>query len=134
MEPMGIEETKRYILYRLKIAGCTRGIFTRQAGQLVHEVAGGIPRNVNRLCELALVTGYGLGEEKIGPEIVGMAAREIGLDGEGEDDAADRAGGIATVPVEAATEEDVLGSVPVPPPEPEEDILAGLAAGELASG
>ncbi len=129
--PMALEETKRYILYRLKIAGCTRGIFTRQAGALVHELSGGIPRNVNRLCELALVTGYGLGEEKVGPEIVEMAGRELGLDGESEPGDPEE---VPAVAVEVATEEDILGSTPVVPAEPEEDILAGLATGELAQG
>ncbi len=79
LQPMSAEETKKYILYRLKVAGCSRGIFTRRAAELVYEFSLGLPRNVNRLCELALMTGFGLQAKKIGPEFVRMAAQELGL-------------------------------------------------------
>ncbi len=79
MEPMGPEETNNYVLYRLKVAGCNSGIFTRRAADMIYRLAGGLPRNVNRLCELSLVTGFGLGAKKVAPEIVRMAAEDLGL-------------------------------------------------------
>ncbi len=77
--PMSMEDTKKYMLFRLKMAGCSRGIFTRHAAELVHEFSRGIARNINRLCELALVTGFGLGMKKIGPDVVQMAAQDLGM-------------------------------------------------------
>jgi len=79
LQPIDLEETKRYVLFRLKEAGCSRGLFTRQAADCVHEFSGGLPRNINRVCELALVTGFGLQVKKIGPDIVRMAAQDLGL-------------------------------------------------------
>ena len=79
MAPMTVEETKHYILARLKAAGCTRGLFTKSAAELVCALSGGCPREVNRLCELALATGYGLGADKVGEDLVRMAAAELGL-------------------------------------------------------
>lgn len=79
LSSMSLEETKMYILFRLKAAGCTRGVFTRKAAERVFALSRGIPRNVNRLCELALLTGYGLGVNKVDPDIVTMSARDLGL-------------------------------------------------------
>lgn len=74
------EDTKTYILARLKNAGCARGIFTRRAADRIAETSGGLPGNINRLCELCLVIAFGLGEERIGPEVVRMAAVDLGLE------------------------------------------------------
>lgn len=64
------EETKNYVLARLKAAGCKRGLFTKTTAELICEKSGGIPRQVNRICDLALLTGCGLQQDKIRPEIV----------------------------------------------------------------
>ena len=79
LEPMSADETKVYILARLKAAGSSHGIFTRQAADRVTELAYGSPRQVNRLCEMCLVIGYGLNEKRITPEIVGMAAADLDM-------------------------------------------------------
>jgi general secretion pathway protein A len=79
LEPMSQDETKKYILYRLKVAGCRRGIFTRYAAEAIYRFSHGLPRHVNRLCELSLVTGYGLQARKVAPEIVEMAAGDLNL-------------------------------------------------------
>ncbi len=47
-----------YIAHRLKVAGCPRPLFSRTAVALVHEATGGVPRLVNRLCDLALVYAF----------------------------------------------------------------------------
>lgn len=74
------EQAKKYVLYRLKVAGCERGIFTRQAAEIIYRVTRGVPRHINRLCELALFTAYALGQTRVGPEIVEMAAKELRFD------------------------------------------------------
>ncbi len=53
------EETKQYILHRLEVAGATREIFKETALKLVHESTGGIPRRINQVCDLALLSGLG---------------------------------------------------------------------------
>lgn len=59
LEPLSAKEVHNYIEHRLKIAGATRKIFTEDAEDLIAERSGGIPRRINLLCDLALLTGFG---------------------------------------------------------------------------
>ncbi len=52
------EETQEYIAFRLEKAGGKRGLFTPDAVELIFEASGGIPRNINIICDTALVYGY----------------------------------------------------------------------------
>ncbi len=53
-------ETIRYMARRLAVAGqpSLKAIFTEEAVDEVHKIAGGIPRRINILCENALLMGY----------------------------------------------------------------------------
>ncbi|MBL3566618.1 AAA family ATPase [Rhodovulum sulfidophilum] len=55
LEPMDLATTRAYILHRLKHAGGSGEEFSASAIRHIHEEAGGIPRMVNKLCDLALV-------------------------------------------------------------------------------
>ena len=55
---MSRKETQGYILHRLEIAGREKEIFTNDAHDSIFELSGGIPRRVNRLCDLSLLVGY----------------------------------------------------------------------------
>lgn len=112
--PFNEEETETYMLSRLKIAGCERGIFTRQAAALVFEASGGLPGSINRLCELALVTSYALRQDKIKPELIRVAAQELGLRNDaGTERVLDEVWSEELPPLEynPAAEEDVLASL-----------------------
>ncbi len=52
------DETAQYVKFRLKAAGSVKEIFTPSALHRVFRHSGGIPRNINTLCDLALLTGY----------------------------------------------------------------------------
>jgi general secretion pathway protein A len=52
-------ETKAYIQHRLTAAGAKWPIFDNEAIERVHQLTHGIPRRINRLCDLALLVGYG---------------------------------------------------------------------------
>jgi len=79
---LSADETARYIQHRLAAAGAKRTIFEPSAIPTVFELTHGIPRRVNRLCDLALLVGYGeeLGSltsqhlESIHQELVGSTA------------------------------------------------------------
>ena len=59
LTPLTLEETKEYILHRLKIAsGSDRKYFTDGALYLVYQFSSGIPRLVNQICDSALLSGY----------------------------------------------------------------------------
>ena len=58
LEPFREQETDLYINHRLRAAGCRREIFGWKATALIHELTHGIPRHINRLCDLALLVGF----------------------------------------------------------------------------
>lgn len=51
-------ETLAYVQHRLQAAGATRPIFTEAALEAVHQYSLGVPRRINRLCDLALLVGF----------------------------------------------------------------------------
>lgn len=84
LDPLSAGETARYIAARLRAAGARRPVFTAEACALVHDAAGGVPRLVNILCDLALVYGYAAERATVGedlPREVLEAARTRGTYG-----------------------------------------------------
>lgn len=51
-------ESYRYINHRLKVAGASREVFSLEAKQFIYNYAGGIPRVINAVADLALFKGY----------------------------------------------------------------------------
>jgi general secretion pathway protein A len=56
--PFSQEQTAQYVDFRLRAARCQREIFAKDALAFIFERSGGIPRNINRLCDLCLLIGY----------------------------------------------------------------------------
>jgi general secretion pathway protein A len=76
--PLTKEETKQYILYRLKIAsGSHRKYFTDEALDLICKFSNGVPRLVNSICDSALLNGFiyekGVIDEKLMQEVIDEA-------------------------------------------------------------
>lgn len=63
-------ETARYVAARLEAAGAPRPLFSAEGCGLVHDAAGGEPRLINILCDLALVYGYAAERETIGEDML----------------------------------------------------------------
>ena len=59
------DETAAYVQHRLDAAGATREIFTGDAVETIYQLTGGVPRRINRLCDLALLVGYANGDQTI---------------------------------------------------------------------
>ena len=53
-----VDETVSYIQHRLHTAGATRPIFEPDALEAIHRLSYGIPRRINRLCDLSLLIGF----------------------------------------------------------------------------
>ena len=66
-----VEETAQYINSRLKIAGAPRAnIFSPGAIDYIFRCSEGIPRNINNLCDNALLNGFAASESVISRAIV----------------------------------------------------------------
>ena len=66
-----VEETDRYITSRLLVAGAERTeIFSPGAIDYIFRCSEGIPRNINNLCDNALLAGYAAGELTIGRSVI----------------------------------------------------------------
>ena len=70
LEPLSFEDTQQYIIHRLSVAGRGSPIFTEEAIQLIYEYSGGVPRRINRLCDISLLAGFGKKAEMIGDNII----------------------------------------------------------------
>lgn len=76
LAPLNKEDTREYILHRLKVAsGSEQQFFTGDAIKLICEFSKGVPRIVNQLCDSALLTGFiyerKLIDEQIVREVIG---------------------------------------------------------------
>ena len=70
-----VEETERYIASRLLVAGAERtDIFTPGALDYIFRCSEGIPRQINNLCDNALLTGFAANEPVIGRAIIEQVA------------------------------------------------------------
>jgi general secretion pathway protein A len=79
--PLTPEETRGYILERLRIAGAGGDdIFTSEAMDAVHRHSRGIPRVINLLCEHALIRAFLEKQRPIPPEIVENVSTDFSLD------------------------------------------------------
>ena len=58
LRPFTANETGEYVAHRLELAGATQSIVDREAVPTLHELTRGIARQINRLCDLALLVGY----------------------------------------------------------------------------
>jgi type II secretory pathway predicted ATPase ExeA len=64
------EETRQYIQHRLKVAEAKQAIFEEEAYREIYLNSFGIPRQINNLCDLALLAGFGSGLNRINKEII----------------------------------------------------------------
>lgn len=75
-----IEETERYITSRLLLAGAERtNIFSPDAIDYIYRCTEGIPRNVNNLCDNALLVGYASCELVIDRSIIEEVAETLDM-------------------------------------------------------
>lgn len=73
-------ETERYITERLITAGSKEpSIFTPDAIDYIYRVSEGIPRQINNLCDNALLAGYAANELFIGRQIIERVAENLDL-------------------------------------------------------
>lgn len=78
---LNLEETRAYIVYRLRRSGGSGGIFTSDAVEKVFQLTRGIPRLINLVCDSALIYGFSEEQRLIHEALVAKAARQLDLMG-----------------------------------------------------
>ncbi|MEO7116306.1 MAG: AAA family ATPase, partial [Caldimonas sp.] len=78
LQALSLKETEHYIRHRLSVAGMTRAIpFDRQALTRIHEIARGVPRRINLLCDRVMLGAYAHGRQNVDVTMIEKAAREV---------------------------------------------------------
>lgn len=79
LDALDMKATYNYIVHRLRVAGCTRPLFTKEALQKIFAYSQGIPRTINAICDNALLEGFLLKKELVDQKIVDDVAQDLGL-------------------------------------------------------
>jgi type II secretory pathway predicted ATPase ExeA len=70
LQPLTETETEAYIAHRLKIAGTEAKIFTNGAVREIHAFSNGSPRQINIICDLSMVFGFGKNATEIDSRMI----------------------------------------------------------------
>lgn len=81
IRPLSREETRAYIVTRLRIAGNPHDkIFDEAAMDVIYRLSGGIPRLINLVCDSSLLSGYARREKQLGADLVKDAVLDLELE------------------------------------------------------
>ncbi len=75
--PLTQGEAIDYVVHRLEVAGTRTAIFEPSALQAVFELSGGVPRRINRLCDVALLVAYADSQQRVTAQNVEAVANEL---------------------------------------------------------
>ncbi|GAH87584.1 unnamed protein product [marine sediment metagenome] len=59
-----------WIIHRLAVANQTKPIFAEKAMSSIFSYSGGIPRRINRLCDMCLLSGFAKKIDRIDDDVV----------------------------------------------------------------
>ena len=80
IRPLSVHETAAYMAMRIRTAGGDAAtLFSREAVLLIHELAGGLPRTINVICDNALLTGCALGRQPVDRQMILDVAHDFDL-------------------------------------------------------
>ncbi len=69
--------TANYIAHRLKMAGQAKQLFTEEAIKLIFDFTRGTPREINNLCDVALLIGYSKRANEVGEKIIAEVIKDM---------------------------------------------------------
>jgi len=82
LRPLSRGGVEAYVAHRLSVAkGTEPAVFDTEALDTVHQMSGGVPRLINLVCDRTLMLGAALSERTLTADVVGEAARSLGLAG-----------------------------------------------------
>ncbi len=77
LDPLSADETKAYVLHRLRVAGATTDIYTPSALRETYRLSGGVPRVINVISDRALLGSYTQDRHRVTGSLVRRAASEV---------------------------------------------------------
>ncbi len=77
LRPFSEEETASYVEHRLRVAGARRTIIEHEALPTLHALTQGVARQINRLCDLALLIGFAEERKSLSAEHFESVSREL---------------------------------------------------------
>ncbi len=72
LHSFNLEDTNKYIIYRLETAGGDSDILNEDAISTVFNASFGVPRRINNICDLALMTGARRNAKKVDSALINM--------------------------------------------------------------
>jgi type II secretory pathway predicted ATPase ExeA len=69
--------TATYVAHRLRMAGRASAIFTDEAVKLIFDFTRGTPREINNLCDVALLVGYTKRVKEINEKIIAEVIKDM---------------------------------------------------------
>jgi general secretion pathway protein A len=81
LQGLTLEETVKYINFRVEKAGGDSDLFTSHAVDKIYQASSGIPRTINLLCDSALVYGFADEISRIDVPTVEKVIAELGIMG-----------------------------------------------------
>lgn len=80
LAPLTTDETAGYVVHRLVVAGVTPRVeFSATALSALHEIADGVPRVINLVCDRALALGFAASTNVIDDQLITAAAADLDL-------------------------------------------------------
>jgi len=79
IQPLEVQETEAYVRNRLESSGSQRALFQSDAIEQLHRLTGGLPREINRLCDLALLAGMNESRAAIDRDLIAGLTAEYKL-------------------------------------------------------
>jgi general secretion pathway protein A len=83
LEPLGEQDTRNYVVQRLRRAGMAAGaeaVFPPETIRVVYQHSHGIPRLINTLCENTLIAAFARQVRSVAPELVQEVSAEFRLE------------------------------------------------------
>jgi general secretion pathway protein A len=77
LAPLNQDETRAYVLHRMKVAGAPRSPFPGSALRALYQRSGGVPRLINIIADRALTAAYARESFSVTAGMVNAAANEV---------------------------------------------------------
>ena len=77
LAPLKREETLSYVQTRLEKAGADRSLFDEDALDALYQASNGVPRDINNICDIALLLGFDAKVKTVGEEQIEKAVYAV---------------------------------------------------------